>query len=45
MIAIPEVVEKVIKTSPFLEESIFQGIVNYSALARIMKPQIEEETM
>jgi hypothetical protein len=45
MITIPEVVEANVKHSPFLEEGIAQGIINFSALARIIKAQVEEETM
>lgn len=41
MITIPEVVEEIICHSSFLEEGLYKGIVNYSALARIIKPEIE----
>ena len=41
MITIPEIVEKIVKGSPFLEEGLNKKIVNLSALARIIKPQIE----
>ena len=43
MLTIPEVVEKLIKRSPFLSESLAQGIINISALARNIKPEIEKE--
>src|SRR3989338_9128861 len=43
MITIPAVVEKIIKKTPFLEESLNEGIINLSALARIIKPEIEKE--
>lgn len=43
MITIPEVVEKLIKKSPFLSESLAQGIINISALARSIKPEIKKE--
>lgn len=43
MITIPEVVEQIIRQTPFLEEGLTQGIINYSALARLIKPHIEEQ--
>lgn len=43
MITIPEIVEKIVKGSPFLEEGLNKKIVNLSALARIIKPEIERE--
>lgn len=45
MITIPSVVEKIIQNTPFLEEALSEGILNLSALARKIKPTIEEETM
>lgn len=42
MISIPEVVKQIVKQSPFLEEGLAQGIINYSALARKIKSQVEE---
>ena len=45
MITIPETVENIIKKSPFLAESLSQGIINISALARKIKPQVENEVM
>ncbi len=45
MITIPETVENIIKKSPFLVESLSQGIINISALARKIKPQVENEVM
>ena len=45
MITIPDVVEALIKQSPYLEDLLAQGIINYSALARKIKPQIEQQTM
>lgn len=44
MITIPDVVEKIIKQSPYLEDLLAQGIINYSALARQIKSQVEEQT-
>lgn len=43
MITIPEVVRKIIGKTPFLEESLNEGIINLSALARIIRPEIETE--
>ncbi len=40
---IPVVVGTIIKKTPFLEESLNKGIINLSALARIIKPEIEKE--
>jgi aspartokinase len=45
MITIPDVVENLIKQSPYLEELLSQGIINYSALARTLRPKVEEMTM
>lgn len=44
MITVPEVVEKIIKQSPYLEETFNRGIINYSALARQIKPEVEKQT-
>ncbi|MEH0153797.1 hypothetical protein V6R21_06585 [Limibacter armeniacum] len=43
MTTIPEVVEDIILRSPFLVEAISEDIINYSALARKIKPEIEEK--
>lgn len=40
---IPEVVEEIILRSPFLVEAIAEEIINYSALARKVQPEIEEK--
>lgn len=42
MVTIPEVVEEIVKKSPFLEEGLSRGLINYSAFAREVKPQIEK---
>lgn len=42
MITVPQLVESIIKTSPILSESIEDGLVNYSSLARTLQPEIEE---
>jgi aspartokinase len=41
MISIPEIVRQIVKKSPFLEEGLSLGIINNSALARIIKPEVE----
>jgi hypothetical protein len=45
MVTIPEIVEEVVRASPFLDEALAQGIVNLSALARRIKPDVERGTM
>lgn len=45
MVTIPEVVEEVVRASPFLDEALAQGIVNLSALARRIKPDVERGAM
>jgi hypothetical protein len=45
MITIPEITKEIVSKEPFLEEAIAQGIINYSALARVLKPQIEEKLL
>ncbi len=42
MITIPETVEEIVLDSLFLEEALSEGIINYSALARKIKPQVEK---
>ncbi len=41
MISIPSAVETVIKKRPFLEGALVDGLINLSALARQLKPEIE----
>jgi aspartokinase len=43
MITVPEVTEKIIKRSAFLEEAMAMDIINLSSLARIIKPDIQKE--
>lgn len=43
MITIAEVVEEIVRHSPLLEEGMKKGIINYSSLARELKPEIEEK--
>lgn len=45
MITIPEVVENIIKRSPFLDYALAQKIINLSALARLIKPKVEKGVM
>lgn len=42
MISIPSAVETVIKKRPFLEGALVEGLINLSALARQLKPEIEQ---
>ncbi len=43
MITIPNAVEEVIKKKPFLEGALVDGLVNLSALARQLKPEVEKK--
>jgi len=43
MQTIPNTVEEVIKKKPFLESALVEGLVNLSALARQLKPEIEKK--
>ena len=43
MLTIPNAVEEVIKRSLFLEGALVEGLVNLSALARQLKPEIEKK--
>lgn len=45
MITIPETVQEIISASPFLEEALNEGIINYSALARKIKPEVERRLL
>jgi len=45
MITIPEVANDIIKRSLFLEEALSQKIINLSALARLIKPEVERGVM
>jgi len=45
MITVTEIISKIIRETPFLEEGLAEGIINLSALARKFKPQIEDELM
>lgn len=41
MVTIPEVVEKIVKAKPFLEDALSEGIINISSLARQIKDEVE----
>lgn len=43
MITVPQIVEDILKASPILSESVEDGLVNYSSLARKLQPEIEEK--
>ena len=45
MITVPEVTEKIILSSPFLEEALSESVINYSALARKIKPEIQKKLL
>jgi hypothetical protein len=45
MITTSNIVEKIVLSSPFIEEGLAQGLINLSALARKIKPQIEKSLM
>ena len=45
MITIPEKVEEIINNSPYLREAITDGLINYSALARQIQPQVAKKLM
>lgn len=42
MISISDALNEIIRSYPFLEEGLSRGIINYSAFAREVKPQIEK---
>ncbi len=43
MITIPQAVEDIISSTPYFEQGISKDLLNLSALARIIKPQIEKK--
>jgi len=45
MQTVAEVVARLIRKSPHLEESLALGIINHSALARLIKSEVEREAM
>lgn len=45
MISAFQIVEELIKQKPFLEEALAEDIINYSSLARQLRPQIEKRLL
>ncbi len=45
MITVPEATKKIVERSRYLSEAISKGIINYSALSRYIKPELEEMLM
>lgn len=45
MITIPEVVQQIVTREPLVEEALQKGIINLSAYARSIRPQIEDILM
>ncbi len=43
MITVPEVVEEMVKESPFLEEALEADLINLSSLARQMQKEIQKK--
>jgi hypothetical protein len=43
MRTVPEIVAVIVRKSPFLEEGLGLGILNHSALARLIRPEVERE--
>lgn len=42
MITVPEATKKIVERSRYLVEAISKGLINYSSLARYIKPEIEQ---
>ena len=42
MVTVPEATKKIVERSRYLSEAISKGIINYSSLARYIKPEIEQ---
>lgn len=45
MVTVPEVVERLVKQSPLLEEGLSLGIINLSSLARQLQPKIKQDLL
>lgn len=43
LLTIPHAVEEVVKKKPFIESALVEGLINLSALARQLKPEIERK--
>src|SRR3972149_10033774 len=42
MVTVPEATKKIVERSRYLSEAISKGIINYSSLARYIKPELEQ---
>ncbi len=42
MITVPEATKKIVERSRYLSEAISKGLINYSSLARYIKPELEK---
>lgn len=42
MIRVSDVIERIVRTTPFLEEGLQRGIINYTALARELRPEVRK---
>lgn len=45
MVTVPEIVEKIVYSSPFLESALAKDIINLSGLAREIKSEVQAELM
>src|SRR3989338_2569000 len=45
MVTVPEATKKIVERSRYLSEAISKGIINYSSLARYIKPELEQMLM
>jgi len=45
MISIPEAVEEIVRRSPSLADGMSRGVLNLSALARVIRPEVERSAM
>jgi len=45
MRTVPEIVTSIVRRSPYLEDSLASGILNHSALARLIRKDVEREAM
>ncbi len=43
MRSVPEIVADIVRRTPYLEEGLALGILNHSALARLLRPDVERE--
>lgn len=45
MRTVPEIVAAIVRKTPFLEEGLTLGVLNHSALARLLRPDVEREAL